>query len=157
MNKYMRAAFSEALKAYKQGEVPVGCIIEKDGEIIGRGHNLVEKSKLATGHAEIIAIEEACKNIGSWRLTGSNIYITLEPCIMCTGAILHARIKNIHIGALDPVRGGAISKVPIISEELIPGNNMLIIEESKACSYILSRFFKNLRIKKDKKKSEENI
>ena len=152
MNKYMREAFSEALKAYKLGEVPVGCVIEKDGEIIGRGHNLVEKSKLATGHAEIIAIEQACRNSGSWRLTGSNIYITLEPCIMCTGAILHARINNIHIGALDPVRGGAISRVPVIAEELIPGSNMLIIEESKACSYILSRFFRNLRIKKEKNK-----
>lgn len=145
MNKYMRAAFTEALKAYKLNEVPVGCVIEKNGEIIGRGHNLVEKSKLTTRHAEIIAIEEACKNLDSWRLPDCNIYITLEPCTMCMGAILHARIKNIHIGALDLNRGSAISKIPIIAEELIPNSSTLIIEESKACSYILKRFFRNLR------------
>lgn len=147
MDKYMRAAFTEALKAYEEGEVPVGCVIEKEGKIIGRGHNIVEKSKLATGHAEIVAIEEACKNIDSWRLTGSNIYITLEPCTMCIGAIIHARIKNIHIGALDPNRGSAISKIPVIAEELIPNRCMLIIEENEACSYILSRFFRKLRKK----------
>ncbi len=151
MNEYMRAAFSEALKAYKIGEVPVGCVIEKDGKIIGRGHNLVEKSKLATRHAEIIAIEEACKNLDSWRITGSNIYITLEPCTMCIGAILHARIKDIHIGALDPNRGSAISKIPVIAQDLIPNRSMLIIEESEACSYILSRFFRKLR------RTNENI
>lgn len=147
MDKYMREAFTQALEAYKIGEVPVGCVIEKDGVIIGRGHNLVEKSKLATRHAEIIAIEEACKNLDSWRLTGSNIYITLEPCTMCIGAIIHARIKNIHIGALDPNRGSAISKIPVIAEELIPNRCMLIVEESEVCSYILSRFFRKLRRK----------
>lgn len=145
MNIYMKEAFKEALKAYKKEEVPVGCVIVKDGEIIGRGHNLVEASNLATGHAEILAIEEACKTLGSWRLIGCEIYITLEPCTMCMGAILHARLGDVHIGALDPVRGSAISKIPIIIEELLPGSGRLIYEESPVCSYILTRFFRELR------------
>lgn len=149
MNEYMKEAFKESLKAYKINEVPVGCIIEKDGKIIGRGHNLVEKTNIATRHAEMIAIEEACSTMGSWRLVGCNMYVTLEPCSMCMGAILHSRINHIHIGALDANRGCAISKIPIISEELIPNNSILIIEESDACSYILKRFFKKLRRAKE--------
>lgn len=149
MNKYMREAFREAIKAYKLNEVPVGCVIEKDGKIIGRGHNLVENSNIATKHAEIIAIEQACKELENWRIPGCNIYITLEPCTMCMGAILHARIGDIHIGALDPNRGSAVSKIPIISEDLIPNKSMVIIEESSACSYILKRFFRKLRKQKE--------
>lgn len=150
MNIYMKAAFKEALEAYKKGEVPVGCVIVKDGKIIGKGHNLVESTNLTTGHAEILAIESACKALGSWRLIGCEIYITLEPCTMCMGAILHARIGDVHIGALDPVRGSALSKIPIIVEELLPSSGKLIYEESPACSYLLTRFFRELRREKQK-------
>lgn len=145
MDVFMKEAIYEAYKAYKKGEVPVGCIIEKDGEIVARAHNQVENLKRSTAHAEILALEEASRVLRSWRLEGCNLYVTLEPCIMCTGAIIASRIKTIHIGARDVERGGIISKVPILEENLIPCKTTAILYDEPICSYIISRFFREIR------------
>lgn len=145
MNFFMREALREAYEAYKKGEVPVGCVIEKDGKIIARGHNLVEISQKATAHAEIIAIDQGNQALGVWRLEGCDLYVTLEPCAMCLGAIINARIKTIHIGARDKERGAVIGKVPILHDDLIPCKTEAIIYDEPICSYILSRFFRELR------------
>ena len=141
----MKEALLEAYKAYKKGEVPVGAVIEKDGVIIARAHNLTETSKKATAHAEILAIEEANRVLGAWRLEDCNIYVTLEPCAMCLGAIINARIDTIHVGARDYERGTVLSRVPIIQENMIRCKTKAIIYDEKICSYILSRFFRELR------------
>lgn len=104
---YMNLAYQEALKAYDEGEVPIGAVIEKDGIIIGRGYNRIEALNDATAHAEIIAISAASSSLSTWRLNGCTIYVTLEPCLMCLGAILQSRIKCIVYGAHDN-RMGAI-------------------------------------------------
>ncbi|MDO4710723.1 MAG: nucleoside deaminase [Peptostreptococcaceae bacterium] len=145
MNKFLKEALIEAYEAYKKGEVPVGCVIEKDGQIIARGHNLVETLQRSTAHAEILAIEQANRELGVWRLEGCDLYVTLEPCAMCLGAIINARIKTIHIGARDPERGAVIGKIPILKEDLIPCKTDAIIYDEPVCSYILSRFFRELR------------
>jgi tRNA(adenine34) deaminase len=106
-NKFMLKALSLAKKAATLDEVPVGCVIVKNGEIIGTGYNKKEAKKSALQHAEIIAISNATKKIKDWRLDNVDIYITLEPCLMCTGAIINHRIKNIYFGAHDP-KGGAL-------------------------------------------------
>ncbi len=147
MNPFMREALIEACKAYKKGEVPVGAVIEKDGAIIGRGHNLTEASKSATAHAEILAIKEANKALGAWRLEGCNIYVTLEPCTMCVGAIINARIDTIHVGARDKVRGAVLSHLPIIKDNIISCKTKAVVYDDEICSYILSRFFRELRKK----------
>ena len=96
---FMKEAYKEALKAYDKKEVPVGCVIVKDNKIIARAHNLRETKNDVTKHAEIIAISKACKKLNSWRLDDCDLYCTLEPCIMCYGAIVNARINNLYIGA----------------------------------------------------------
>lgn len=141
----MKEALLEAYKAYQKGEVPVGAIIEKDGQIIARAHNLTETSKKVTAHAEILAIEEANRVLGAWRLEGCNIYVTLEPCAMCLGAIINARIDTIHVGARDQERGTVLSRVPIIQDNMIRCKTKAVIHDEKVCSYILSRFFRELR------------
>lgn len=145
MNPFLKEAFIEAVKAYQKGEVPVGCVIVKDGQIIGRGHNLVEAQNLATAHAEMIAIEKACKHLGAWRLIDCDLYVTLEPCTMCLGAIINARIRTIHVGARDMERGAVISKIPILEQDLIPSKTNAIVYDNPLCSYIMSRFFRELR------------
>lgn len=143
----MKEALAEAYKAYRKNEVPVGAIIEKDGKIIARAHNLTETNKKATAHAEILAIEQANEALGSWRLEGCNLYVTLEPCAMCLGAIINARIDTIHVGARDEQRGTVLSKVPIIQDNMISCKTKAVIYDEKICSYILSRFFRELRKK----------
>ena len=145
MNPFMKEALIEAYKAYQKGEVPVGAVIEKDGKIIARAHNLTETSKKATAHAEILAIERANEVLGAWRLENCNIYVTLEPCAMCLGAIINARIDTIHVGARDYERGTVLSRVPIIQDNMIRCKTKAIIYDEKICSYILSRFFRELR------------
>ena len=100
--KFMGEALKEAKKAFEEGEVPIGCVIVKDGLIIARGRNAREKKKNALLHAEIVAIDKACKKLGGWRLWQCEMYVTLEPCPMCAGAIIHARIPTVHIAARDP-------------------------------------------------------
>ena len=105
--EYMRAALREAEKAKKIDEVPIGCVIVKDDKIIARGHNLRETKQQSINHAEIIAIQKACKKVGSWRLEDCDLYVTLEPCCMCAGAILQSRIRTVIYGTADP-KGGSI-------------------------------------------------
>lgn len=147
-NFYMNEALKEAKKAYNKNEVPVGAIIVLDEKIIGRGHNNRENLQLATSHAEIEAINNACKNINSWRLENATIYVTLEPCPMCSGAIINARIKRLVYGACDIKSGCAYSVINLFEcgfnhETLIKSG---VLEEE--CSEILSKFFKELKNKK---------
>lgn len=138
---FMNVALEEAKKAILLDEVPVGAIIVKDNKVIARAHNLRENLNDSTAHAEIIAIREACRVLNSWRLTGCDMYVTLEPCIMCTGAIIQSRIRNLYIGTFDP-RGGACGTIIDL-----PGNDAfnhrvnVIWEYEEQCSDILSEFF----------------
>ena len=102
---FIKKAIELALKAYNEGEVPVGALIVKDGEIIGKGYNMREQNGMATAHAEILAIEEACRKLGTWRLCECTLYVTLEPCPMCAGAIVNSRVERVVYGAKDHVAG----------------------------------------------------
>lgn len=149
---YMKQALKEAEKAYKKLEVPVGAVIVKDGEIIARAHNQKETKTDTTKHAEILAIQKASKKLKSWRLINCEMYITLEPCMMCMGAIINSRIKKIYIGTLDPKTGSCKS---VINIENYKFNHVVEIETGilqKECEYILKDFFKMLRGKKRRKK-----
>ena len=144
-NRYMQVALEEAKKAYLKKEVPIGAIVVLNGEIIGRGHNLKENLQDATAHAEIIAIKEAQKHLKSWRLEDCELYVTLEPCVMCAGAIVQARVKNLYIGARDPKGGAAGSVINIFQD---PWNHQVnltfgIMEEES--SKLLKDFFQQLR------------
>lgn len=141
----MREALKEAKKAYAKKEIPVGCVIVKDNKIIAKAHNLRECRQNALYHAELIAINKACKKLKSWRLDECDIYITLEPCAMCSGAILQSKIKNIYYGAKDPKGGMAGGKFNIFGlrfnyDPYLEGG---ILEEE--CSIIIKDFFKELR------------
>lgn len=144
---FMRAAIQEAIKAYDEGEVPVGAIIVKDGSIIGRGYNRMEKLPDATAHAEIIAISAASSRLSSWRLEGCSIYVTLEPCLMCTGALLQSRIETICYGTVDKKAGAIDSHYYQQEIERTYGYYPSIIPEilSQECSELISSFFKQVR------------
>jgi len=146
---YMNEAYKEALKAYKKDEVPIGAVIVKDGKIIGRGHNERELKNDATLHAEITAIKKACRKLGSWRLNDCDMYVTLEPCAMCAGALIQARIRTVYIGTPDPKAGAVGSVVDILSIEKFNHKVDVVygIMEDE-CSAILKSFFKELRTKK---------
>ncbi len=148
-DKFMKEAIKEARKAYGKLEVPIGAIIVKDGKIIARGHNQKEEKADTTMHAEIIAIKKASKKIGAWRLNGCEMYVTLEPCPMCAGAIINARLDKIYIGTMDK-KNGACGSVTNILEEY-KQNYKVEKEEGlnqKECEQILKKFFKELRQKK---------
>ena len=144
--KFMKAALLEAEKAYALGEVPVGAVIVRDGKIVSRGHNRRETKKNALMHAEITAIDKACKTLGGWRLLGCDIYVTLEPCPMCMGAIIQSRTENVFFGAYDK-KAGALGSVCNLSETLPHKVSFSGGVMEKECSEILSRFFKDLRRK----------
>ena len=114
--KFMKQAIKEALKAKEKDEVPIGAVIVLDGKIIARAHNQMEEKQLATAHAEILAINKACKKQKSWRLDGAEMYVTVEPCAMCAGAIANARIKSVYFGAYESKSGCAESKYPVLSD-----------------------------------------
>lgn len=143
---YMKEALIEAKKAFEEDEVPIGCVIVKDGKIIGRGHNSVEREKLAIGHAEINAIFEASKNMGDWRLEGAVMYSTKEPCAMCAGAIYKARINRLIYAASDLKGGCAGSVYNLVDDEhfnhRVKIDFGLLEEESVG---LLQRFFRNKR------------
>lgn len=145
----MKEALRQAKKAADIGETPVGAIIVRDGEIIARGYNRRETKKNALGHAEIIAINKACKKLGGWRLPKCDMYVTLEPCPMCAGAIINSRIENVFFGAFDKKSGCAGSSVDLFEHGLFNHNVNVSggIMETE-CSQILSLFFKELRRKK---------
>ena len=112
---YMKAALKEAQKAFIKGEVPIGAVVVRDGAIVSRAHNLREKTQVATAHAEILCIEKACKKLKSWRLDDCELYVTVEPCPMCAGAVLNARIKRLVFGATDLKGGAAESNFAVLS------------------------------------------
>lgn len=143
---FMSAALREAEKAYALGETPIGAVVVKDGEIIASAHNLRETGKNALYHAEILAIDAACKKLGGWRLHQCDLYVTLEPCIMCSGAIVQARIKNLYYGAEDP-KGGAVKSIAQIPsmDKLCHHPNVEGGIMAEECSDILKRFFRDLR------------
>ncbi len=153
--KFMKAALKLAKKAGNENEVPVGAVVVFDGKIIGKGRNRREGKKNALCHAELEAINKACKKLGGWRLHKCDLYVTLEPCPMCTGAIINSRIKTLYYGAKDLKSGSCGSVVNLFElpynhkPEVVPG----ILEDD--CSNVLRSFFKELR-KKRKKKAEKN-
>ena len=145
---FMNEALKEAKKAYKKLEVPVGVVIVKDDKIIAKAHNQKEAKNSPIKHAEIIAIEKACKRINNWRLNDCEIYVTLEPCAMCAGAIINSRIKKIYIGTKEPNSGACGSKINLIeeyglSEKIELENNL----KQKECEEILKQFFREKRKK----------
>lgn len=145
----MKEALAEAKKAAAAGEVPVGAVIVKDGEIIGRGHNETETARDPTAHAEMIAIRQAAKNLGGWRLTGCTMYVTTEPCSMCAGAIVWSRISRLFIGTMDPKSGACGSIFNIPQESRL--NHFVEIETGlmqEECSSLMKNFFKELRKRK---------
>lgn len=162
----MLEALKEAEKAREKGEIPIGAVIVKDGEIIGRGHNLTETEKDPTAHAEIVAIRQAGRKLGEalgWRrLTGCSMYVTVEPCSMCAGAIVWARIEKLYIGTMDPKAGGCGSVFNIVQEQKLNHQvEVFEIEEGSTktrCQEIVRDFFRELRdLKKNTKeqKSED--
>lgn len=142
--KFMDLALKEALKAYYEDEVPVGCVIVKDGQVISKAHNKRQHRCDITAHAEILAIRKASKKLGTWNLEGSHMYVTLEPCIMCTGAILDSRVKMLYIGAVDKKSGAVVSKVNILGSNLDKLKIKYFFKKTIS-SYILGRFFRKKR------------
>lgn len=154
--RHMKEAIRQAKKAAAIGEVPIGCVIEYEGKIIGRGYNrrMVDHTVLA--HAEIIAMRKACKKMGDWRLEGCTMYVTLEPCPMCAGAIVQARIPKVVIGSMNPKAGCAGSVMDLLHED---GFNHQVETQigvlGEECSIMLSEFFRALRAKKKAKKEAQ--
>lgn len=154
--KYMKEALKEAKKAYKLGEVPIGCVIVYEGKIIGRGYNRRNTDKTTLAHAEISAIKKASKVIGDWRLEGCTLYVTLEPCQMCSGAIIQARVDRVVMGAMNPKAGCGGSLLNILENESFNHQALVsrgILEEE--CSDILTKFFKELRVRVKLEKAME--
>lgn len=147
--KFMKEALKEASKSYKKEEIPVGAVIVKDNKIIAKAHNLKETKHDCTNHAEILAIKKACKKLNSWRLTGCTMYVTLEPCSMCTGALILSRIDKVVIGTMDE-KTGACGSVLNLSKDY-KFNHVLDIETGileNECKTMIQQFFKELRNKK---------
>lgn len=155
---YMNEALKEAKKAYEIDEVPVGCVIVKDGEIIARGHNKVENHKKAISHAEILAIEKASELIGDWRLNGCTVYATLEPCPMCAGALVRSRVDRLVIGIQDSKRGCAGSVYNLLEDSRF--NHTLEVTRDVLADEahdLLKKFFENKRNRtKQLRKGEAN-
>lgn len=144
--KFMKEALKEAKKAYNKLEVPVGVVIVKDNKIIARAHNVKEQKQDTTKHAEILAIQKASKKLESWRLIDCEMYVTLEPCSMCAGALINSRIKKVYIGTLDPKTGACGSVLNLLKDYKF--NHNVEIETGilqQECENLLKDFFKELR------------
>ncbi len=159
--RYMKMALREAKKAYALGEVPIGCVIVYDGKVIGRGYNRRNTDRTTLAHAEIRAISKACKYIGDWRLEGCTLYVTLEPCQMCAGAIVQSRIDRVVMGCRSPKSGSAGSIINILDNNEF--NHQVELKEGvlkKECTDMLQDFFKELRVRvkaeRKAKKEAEN-
>lgn len=155
--KYMKEALKQAKKAYALGEVPIGCVIVYQDKIIGRGYNRRNTDKNTLSHAEITAIRKASKIIGDWRLEDCTLYVTLEPCQMCSGAIVQARIPNVVIGCMNPKAGCAGSILNIL--QMPRFNHQVTVTKGvleEACSEMLTTFFKELRIRNKLEKEEKS-
>lgn len=149
--KYMRAAYKQAIKAYAINEVPIGCVIVREGKIIARGYNKRNTIKSTLGHAEITAIKKAGKATGDWRLEDCVMYVTLEPCPMCAGAIVQARIPKVVIGTMNPKAGCAGSVINLLQMDGFNHKTEIVRDVlNKECSEILRDFFRELRAKKNK-------
>lgn len=154
--KYMKEALKQAKKAEVLGEVPIGCVIVYEGRIIGRGYNRRNTDKSTLSHAEITAIRKASKVIGDWRLEGCTLYVTLEPCQMCAGAIVQARIPEVVMGSMNPKAGCGGSILNIL--EMPQFNHQVKVTRGileKECSDILTAFFKQLRIRNRMEKKKQ--
>ena len=153
--KFMKEAIRQAKKAYALREVPIGCVIVYEGKIIARGYNRRNTDKNTTSHAEINAIRKASKKLGDWRLEGCTLYVTLEPCQMCAGAIVQARIDKVVIGSMNPKAGCAGSVLNLLKMDGF--NHKVEVERGvleEECSTMLSGFFKELRMEKAKAKAK---
>lgn len=145
---FMRAALKEAQKAYDLGESPIGCVIVKDGKIIARGHNLRQTKQDATLHAEMVTISKACRKLSAWHIFDCDLYVTLEPCYMCAGAIIQSHIRHVYFGAFD-LKGGAVCSCSHLFD--LPHNHHVeatggILKDE--CSDLLKKFFRELRDQK---------
>lgn len=151
--KFMKIALNEAKKAYNKGEIPVGAVIVKDDKVIAKAHNLKELKKDTTKHAEILVIQKASKKLDSWRLEDCEMYITLEPCSMCAGAIIQARIKKIYIGTMDYKTGACGSVLNLLGDykfnHIVETEKGVLADE---CESIIKEFFKELRQSKKNNK-----
>ena len=145
----MELAICEALKASSEGEMPVGAVVVKDGVVIASGHNIRNKLHDPTLHAEIVAIRLACEKLGDWRLNDCDIYVTLEPCVMCSGAIINSRMRSVYFGAYDAEYGGAGGRIDLFSKSYFGSTTTVyggIMEDE--CTSMLKNFFSSLRTKK---------
>jgi len=151
----MRAALAEARKALDEGEVPVGAVVVRDSMIVGRGHNQTERLQDATAHAEIVAVGAASSTLGTWRLDDCVLYVTLEPCLMCAGALVLARLGNLVYGAVDPKAGACGSRIDILGEpwlnHRLPATSGVLADESGG---MLSAFFEMKRSAAGKRPAE---
>lgn len=145
MNKFMNEALKEAKKAYDKLEVPVGAVLVKDGKVVSRAHNLRESQNCSTAHAEILCIKKACKKFKTWRLEDMEMYVTLEPCPMCAGALIQSRIKKVYIGARDLKNGAVGSVINIFEQNFTHKMDYEYLDNSEECASIITNFFKNLR------------
>ena len=154
--KYMKAAIAQAKRAYRLGEVPIGCVIVYDGKIIGRGYNRRNTDKNTLCHAEITAIRRASKVMGDWRLEDCTMYVTLEPCQMCAGAIVQSRMKEVVIGCMNPKAGCAGSILNILQMKQF--NHQVDIARGvmeEECSQMLKQFFAELRVRNREEKRQK--
>ncbi len=147
--RFMRMALREAERAFDEKEIPIGCVIVKDGAVIGKGHDQIEMLKDATAHAEILAIGTAANALDNWRLEGCTLYVTLEPCPMCAGAILNSRISRVVYGSPDTRFGGCGTTIDVISNNalnrVVPVTGGILADE---CLGILKAFFQRMRLEK---------
>lgn len=153
--KFMKEAIRQARKAGAIGDVPIGCVIVHEGKIIARGYNKRNKNKTVLAHAELLAMSKACKKIGDWRLEECTMYITLEPCQMCAGAIVQARIPRVVIGSMNPKAGCGGSILNLLEMEEF--NHQVDVTRGvldEECSEMLSAFFRELRRKQKEKKKQ---
>lgn len=143
--RFMRLALKQAQVSFKNDEVPIGAVVVKDGEVIARAHNTRNASRNAVEHAELVAIQRACKALGDWRLTGCDLYVTLEPCVMCLGACYNARISNVYFGAYDLSGKGCVQLSEMIGHTLNHELSLFGGVLEKECSEILTEYFKSKR------------
>lgn len=142
----MRLSLNEAQKAIEEGEMPVGAVIVRDGQVIATGHNVRNVTHDPTLHAEIVAIRKACEKLGDWRLSDCDLYVTLEPCVMCSGAIINSRMRSVYFGAYDAEYGAAGGRIDLFSKSYFGSNTRVyggIMEEE--CTSMLKSFFASLR------------
>ncbi len=147
---FMKKALDEARLAFEKGEVPIGAVIVRGGEVIAAAHNLRETDRSATAHAELLAIQKACEALGGWRLSGCELYVTLEPCPMCAGAIINSRIDRVIFGSKDEKAGACGSVMNLFAADFNHRPKLTVGVLEEECSSILKEFFLSLREKKKK-------